>query len=755
MKLKFLVAVFILCGFFFCGVTAGSAQVAGLPPGTWTYCAAENTQCSFTGQALVEFGANGIFTGLTLTNGTLCSDTVFGDPDVGVFKSCYYQPVSSLPAGLPPGTWTFCANEWGQCSFTGQALVEFGASGHFTGLTLTNGTLCANTIFGDPDVGVAKGCYFQPVSSLPSGLPPGTWTLCASEWGECSFTGQALVEFGASGHFTGLILNNGALCANTIFGDPDVGVAKSCYYQPTSVVTVAVAPANVSASYGATQQFTAAVTGEPNQGVTWALSGVGCGAAACGTISSGGLYTAPATMPSSANVTVTATSVADPVASGSGYLSIVGHTYYLANAGGGGSDSNNGLSPTTPWLTPSHTLSCGDIILAAPGLYSAPYFNAIFGTVNCPTQNNVAWLKCAVFDGCKISAPQSGLWVNQSYWGVEGWEVTTTGGTFAPCFFASPINGLGSIHHVVFADDIANGCYGSGFSIANDGQTGVDYLAIVGDVVYNAAQGSAQCFSGVNISAAGATDTLPGTHIYIGGNFAWDTFEPQICNGGPPTDGEGIVVDTLDALAYAQQVVIANNMTFLNGSSGIKVGIISLANLLIVNNTSYANNADIYVGRGICGEIVTQDADNIVGYGNLLQTIGPDGCANGPVYDIFVQGPYVNNAFYNNFGYSVAGYNTGQSGGFVFGPGNIFGVNPNLANPPTANPGPPSCSSYSSVPSCMATQVANLTPANPSATSYGYHTPGSAQAYDPLFPQWLCNVNLPVGLVPMGCQSGQ
>jgi hypothetical protein len=371
-----------------------------------------------------------------------------------------------------------------------------------------------------------------------------------------------------------------------------------------------------------------------------------------------------------------------------------------------------------------------------------------------PTQNNVAWLKCAVFDACKISAPQSGIWVNQSYWGVQGWEVTTTGGSFAPCFYASPIDG-GSIHHIVFANDIANGCYGSGISIANFGPAGVDYFSAVGNIIYNSAQGNAQCFSGINIAAPGATDTLPGTHIYIGGNFVWDTFEPTICDGGPPTDGEGIVVDTLDALSYAQQVVVANNMTFLNGSSGIKAGIISLANILLVNNTSYANNGDINVGAGICGEIVTQDADNVTGYGNLLQTIGANGCGNGPTYDIFVQFPYVNNTFHDNFGYSVAGYNTGQSGGFIFGPGNVFDINPNLANPPTSNPGPPACSSYSSVPSCLAIEVSNLTPTNPSATSYGYKIPSTRPAYDPLFPQWLCNVNLPAGLVTMGCQTSQ
>jgi hypothetical protein len=745
---------------FSCGVTSASAQPAGLPSGTWTLCGSENTQCNFTGTALVEFGATGNFTGLTLTNGTLCSDMVFGDPDVGVFKSCYYQLVSGAPlvTGLPSGTWTYCANEWGQCSFTGQALVEFGASGHFSGLTLNNGTLCANTIFGDPDVGVAKGCYFQTVVQTPppvAGLPAGSWTFCANEWGQCSFTGQALVEFGASGHFAGLTLNNGTLCANTIFGDPDVGVAKGCYYQPTSVVTVAVVPANVSATYGATQQFSATVTGETNPALTWALSGAGCNTTSCGTLSSSGLYTAPAVLPSSANVAVTATSVADPSVSGSGYLSIVGRTYYLANAAGGGSDSNNGLSATTPWLTPSHTLNCGDVILAAPGIYSAPHFNLIFGAVNCPTQNNVAWLKCAVFDGCKISAPQSGIWINQSYWGVEGWEVTTTGGQFSPCFYASPGSSSSpTIHHIVFANDIANGCYGSGFAISNQGVVGVDYYAVVGSIVYNSVQGGAACFSGMNIAAPVQSDTLPGTHIYVAGVYDWDNFEPATCNGGAPTDGEGIILDTLDADSYSQQVVVENTISFLNGSSGIKVGVTTMATVHIQNNTLYGNNGDSQIGNGECGEIVSQGADNVTTTHNLIRT-NANGCAGGPSYGLFVQTPYAGDVFDNNFVYSPAGNNTGQSGGFTFGTGNIFGTDPSFANAPLGNPGPPVCSSYSNVASCMATEIANFTPTNPAAAIYGYQAPRPTPVYDPLFPQWLCNVNLPEGLIQMGCQTGQ
>ena len=89
------------------------------------------------------------------------------------------------------------------------------------------------------------------------------------------------------------------------------------------VVAVAVTPASVSTTVGTTQQFTASVTGTSNTTVTWTASGAGCSGATCGTISSTGLYTAPATVPSSASVTITATSQSDPTKSASANVTIV------------------------------------------------------------------------------------------------------------------------------------------------------------------------------------------------------------------------------------------------------------------------------------------------------------------------------------------------------------------------------------------------------------------------------------------------
>ena len=78
--------------------------------------------------------------------------------------------------------------------------------------------------------------------------------------------------------------------------------------------TVTVSPASATVITGATQQFTATVDGSNSAAVTWMVAGVAGGNAATGTISSTGLYTAPATVPTSA-VSVTAVDASDTAAS--------------------------------------------------------------------------------------------------------------------------------------------------------------------------------------------------------------------------------------------------------------------------------------------------------------------------------------------------------------------------------------------------------------------------------------------------------
>src|ERR1035437_7550314 len=101
-------------------------------------------------------------------------------------------------------------------------------------------------------------------------------------------------------------------------------------------------------------------------------------------------------------------------------------SYFLATAAGGGSDFNNGTSASTPWLTPNHSVNCGDVILAAAGAYDAKNFlPSDWGTVTCPAGNNVAWLKCATAFTCTISSTNmANMQPGASYWGVQGWVGT-------------------------------------------------------------------------------------------------------------------------------------------------------------------------------------------------------------------------------------------------------------------------------------------------------------------------------------------
>jgi alpha-L-rhamnosidase len=190
-------------------------------PGTWTQCAPETGTCSFTGTNTVAFGAQGQFHYATVTDGTACSNTVFGDPVPGTAKACYLE-------AAPPASnvWAHCADETGTCLFAGVATVAFGAAGQFHYATATNGTACGNTVFGDPVPGTAKACYLMAAPPTVT-----TWTPCAAETSTCTYTGTHEVAYGAAGHYFYGTFTGGTPCGNTVFGDPLPGTGKTCYVQ--------------------------------------------------------------------------------------------------------------------------------------------------------------------------------------------------------------------------------------------------------------------------------------------------------------------------------------------------------------------------------------------------------------------------------------------------------------------------------------------------------------------------------------------
>lgn len=138
---------------------------------------------------------------------------------------------------------------------------------------------------------------------------------------------------------TGTISNTGLYTAPAAVPNPATVTVKAISVADTSVtasvtvtitapppppaVSVDLQPPTASVQVGLTQQFTATVTNAANTAVTWSLSGAGCAGAACGTIDGNGLYTAPASVPNPATVTVTATSVQDPTKSDTAVVTVV------------------------------------------------------------------------------------------------------------------------------------------------------------------------------------------------------------------------------------------------------------------------------------------------------------------------------------------------------------------------------------------------------------------------------------------------
>ena len=98
----------------------------------------------------------------------------------------------------------------------------------------------------------------------------------------------------------------------------------------TNPISVAVSPPTAAVQAGLTQAFSATVSNDATgKGVTWALAGSGCSAAACGALPANSTgsgasltYTAPTTFPSPASVTLTATSVSDGTKSATATISL-------------------------------------------------------------------------------------------------------------------------------------------------------------------------------------------------------------------------------------------------------------------------------------------------------------------------------------------------------------------------------------------------------------------------------------------------
>ena len=216
-----------------------SSAPASAQTSDWTFCAWEGAMCTFSGTQEVRYGADGTYFYQTLTDGTACVNSVFGDPLAGTLKSCAVRPTE----------WTFCAWEGGECAFSGAQEVRYGSNGSYFYRTLSGGTACTNDVFGDPVFGTLKQCAYRP--STGSGSSGSTdWTFCAVEGSPCTFTGTREVRYGANGSYFFKTLSDGTPCTNSVFGDPAFGTLKQCHTRATTTAPAAAPPPPSTSAVG-------------------------------------------------------------------------------------------------------------------------------------------------------------------------------------------------------------------------------------------------------------------------------------------------------------------------------------------------------------------------------------------------------------------------------------------------------------------------------------------------------------------------
>ena len=134
-------------------------------------------------------------------------------------------------------------------------------------------------------------------------------------------------------------------------------------------VTVSISPTSASLTQGQTQQFTPTVMNAANTSVTWSFLPM------VGTLSSLGLYTAPAVLTNPQMITVTATSVADPSKLASATVTLIAPIAAPGFSPPGGTYTSGqpvSLSTTTPNATIRYTLDGSTPTQTFGTIYSAP-----------------------------------------------------------------------------------------------------------------------------------------------------------------------------------------------------------------------------------------------------------------------------------------------------------------------------------------------------------------------------------------------
>lgn len=343
--------------------------------------------------------------------------------------------------------------------------------------------------------------------------------------------------------------------------------------------------------------------------------------------------------------------------------------YYVAT---NGSDSNNGTSANTPWLTLQHAndslppggAAAGSCVNVAPGSYPGGVALSTGGAK--ATAKGYVVYRCSALDACTIAAAgwATGAFdatgtdegdPHPAYLILDGFRITAPEPyrySVAISCWAGNIGTVATCHHWMVLNSIIKG-YGEGAIDLADGEYYVSSHNIVYDnavfcdgqiygsgisyVVLKPVANYEQTADDTNANDNAALNLIgiQGPDFPFHNLVAWNTAytNHNTCKGSD-TDGNGIIMDSFsmgngNTVEYTNPTLVAFNLSYNNGGGGVHI--FFSEDVTAANNTVYNDYLDSdNVGATRAGADTNQSysdtiLNNIVI--GILAAAGAGGCA--------------------------------------------------------------------------------------------------------------------------------
>lgn len=306
--------------------------------------------------------------------------------------------------------------------------------------------------------------------------------------------------------------------------------------------------------------------------------------------------------------------------------------YYVS--GNYGDDKNSGLNEGNPFKTIQRAADLtnpGDTVLIMNGLYTnLPQGGSVVSIRRSGNPN--AWITYKAYPG-HTPKIQHNTWQGiglsgVAYINISGIEVkgdidnisysyaysqrynTSNPRTNGGCITIDGRNS--SVHHINIENNRVYNCGGGGIAVM-----AADYIKVSNNTVFNNAWYGVHGGSGIAFLNNRNTDNNQGYKMYVTNNKVYNNrqYIPWI-EAGKITDGNGIIVDSSKNGpngAYKGRTFIANNISYLNGGSGINAH--ASEHIDIVNNTVYANGQSPELNKG---QLYAGFSNDVKIYNNII-----------------------------------------------------------------------------------------------------------------------------------------